>query len=79
MAVRSLCGGASAGANYQRRDRSAMEKMEFSHCEAYPDTWLPMALKANGIGQCQHVMLYTDVILAIIEESERFLREELGK
>ena len=33
----------------------------------------------NGVEYYQCVLLYTDDILAIMEEPERFLREELGK
>jgi len=77
--VRALYGGKSAGADYWRHVRSAMEEMGFSSCKADPDVWLRPALKSNGIEYYQYVLLYTDDILAVMEEPERFLREELGK
>ena len=77
--VRALYGGKSAGADYWRHVRSAMEEMGFTSCKADPDVWLRPALKANGVEYYQYVLLYTDDILAIMEEPERFLREELGK
>ena len=77
--VRASCGGKSSGADYWRHVRSAMEEMGFISCKADPDTWLRPALKSNGVEYYQHVLLCTDDILAIVEEPERFLREELGK
>ena len=56
-----------------------MEEMVFSSCKAVRDVWIRTALKSNGVECYQHVLLYTDDILAIMEEPETFLREELGK
>ena len=77
--IRALYGGKSAGADYWRHVRSAMEEMGFISCKADPDVWLRPALKSNGVEYYQYILLYTDDILAIMEEPERFLREELGK
>ena len=77
--VRALYGGKSAGADYWRHVRLAMEEMGFQSCKADPDVWLRPSVKANGVEYYQYVLLYTDDILAIMEEPERFLREELGK
>ena len=77
--VRALYGGKSSGADYWRHVRSAMKDMGFSSCKADPDVWIRPALKSDGVEYYQHVLIYTDDILAIIEEPEKFLREELGK
>ena len=53
--------------------------MGFSSCKADPDACLRPALKSNGVEPYQHVLLCTDDILAVMEEPETFLREELGK
>ena len=53
-------------------------RWNFSYCKADPDVWLLPDLKDNGFKYYQHVILHTDDILAMIEESEIFLREELG-
>ena len=47
-----------------------MEEMGFTSCKADPDAWLRPALKANGVENYQYVLLYTDNILAIMEEPE---------
>ena len=73
--VRALYGGKSTGADYWRHVRSAMEEMGFSSCKADPDVWLRPALKSNGVEYYQHALLYTDYVLAIMEEPETFLRE----
>ena len=65
--------------DYWRHVRSAMEDMGFSSCKSDPDVWIRPALKSNGVKYYQFVLLYTDDILAIMEEHENFLREELGK
>jgi hypothetical protein len=46
--VRALYGGKSAGADYWRHVRSAMNEMGFESCKADPDVWLRPALKADG-------------------------------
>ena len=56
-----------------------MEEMGFSSCKADPDAWIRPALKSNGVKHYQCVLFCTDGILAIMEEPETFLREELGK
>ena len=76
--VRALYGGKSAGADYWRHVRSAMTHMNFKPCTADPDVWIRPGVKADGLTYWQYVLLYTDDILAIMEEPEKFIREELG-
>ena len=76
--VRALYGGKSAGADYWRHVRSAMNELGFESCKADPDVWFRASQKPGGTKYYQYVLLYTDDILAIMEEPERFLREELG-
>ena len=76
--VRALYGGKSAIADYWRHSRHAMDESGFQSCKADPDVWFCPVTKANGIAYYQYVLIYTDDILAIIEEPERFLRDELG-
>ena len=77
--VRALYGGKSAGADYWRHVRAAMHEMKFESCKADPDVWFRPGTKDDGTTYWQYVLLYTDDILAIMEEPEKFLREELGK
>ena len=77
--VRALYGGKSAGADYWRHVRSAMEEMDFKACKADPDVWMRPGTKADGTKYWQYVLLYTDDILAIMEDPETFLREEMGQ
>ena len=79
LIVRALYGGKSAGADYWRHVRSAMEEMNFQSCKADPDVWIRPGTKSDGTTYWQYVLLYTDDILAIMEEPEKFLREELGQ
>ena len=55
-----------------------MNEMGFESCKADPDVWLCPALKADGTKYYQYVLLYSDDILAIMEEPERFICEELN-
>jgi hypothetical protein len=77
--VRALYGGKSAGADYWRHVRSAMSEMGFESCKADPDVWFRPATHSNGSEYYQYVLLYTDDILAIMEEPERFIRDELDR
>ena len=77
--VRALYGGKSAGADYWRHVRSAMEEMDCHSCKADPELWYRPATKSDGTEYYQYVLLYTDDILCIMEEPEHFLREEFGK
>ena len=77
--VRALYGGKSAGADYWRHVRKAMDEMGFESCKADPDVWLRPSIRSDGSKYYQYVLLYTDDILSIMEDPERFIREELGK
>jgi hypothetical protein len=76
--VRALYGGKSAGADYWRHVRNAMSEMNFTSCKADPDVWFRPGTRSDGTEYWQYALLYTDDILAIMEEPEKFLREELG-
>ena len=47
--VRALRGGKSAGADYWRHVRQAMESLDFESCKADPDVWFRTSAKADGI------------------------------
>ena len=76
--VRALYGGKSAGADYWRHVRKAMEEMGFTSCKADPDVWMRPGTKDDGSEYWEFVLLYTDDILAIMCDPEKFLREEIG-
>ena len=76
--VRALYGGKSAGSDYWRHVHKAMEEMGFESCKADPDVRLGPTTWDNCVEYYQYVLLYTDDILAIMEEPERFIRHELG-
>lgn len=78
LIIRALYGGKSAGADYWRHVRAAMEEMNFTSCTADPDVWFRPASKSDGTDYYQYVLLYTDDILAIMEKPEDFIRNELG-
>ena len=65
--------------DYWLHNSSTMECMGFSSCKADPNARMYSALKANGVKCYQHVLLCTDDVLAIVEEPERFIIEELVK
>ena len=45
--VRALYGGKSAGADYWRHVRAAMEEMGFQSCNADPDVWMRPGTKSD--------------------------------
>jgi len=56
-----------------------MNELGFESCKADPFVWLRLSRKVDGSKYYQYVLLYTDDILAVMEEPERFLRDEFGK
>jgi len=77
--VRALYGGKSAGADYWRHVRKAMDELKFTSCPADPDVWMRPGIRHDGSNYWQYVLLYTDDILAIMEDPETFLRNELSQ
>ena len=75
----ALYGEKSAGADYWRHVRTAMNEMGFTSCKEVPDVWMGVSVRADGTRYYQYVLLYTDDTLVIMEKPERFLREEFGK
>ena len=73
MIVLALYGGKSANADYWRHVRHAMTKLGFQLCKADPNVWFRPSIKSDGTDYYQYVLIYTDDILAIMEEPERFL------
>ena len=55
-----------------------MDKMGFESCKADPDICFCSAMKNNSTDYYQYVLLYTDNILAIMQNPEDFIRHELG-
>ena len=78
LIVRALYGGKSAGADYWRHVRAAMDDMGFESCKADPDVWMQPGVKDDGVEYWEYVLLYTDDILAIMTDPESFLRHEIG-
>ena len=79
MIVRSLNGWKSSGNGYWRYASCAMEDMLFLSCKSDPDVQLWPSLKSNGFQFYQNVLISTDTALLMMEEPERFLREELKR
>ena len=77
--LHSLYYGKSAGAGYWMHARGTLEEMGFSSCKDDPDVWFQPDSKVNGVEHHQCVLICADEILAIMEEPEIFLREELVK
>jgi hypothetical protein len=55
-----------------------MTTMNFKPCPADPDVWMRPGTKSDGTTYWQYVLLYTDDILAIMEEPRQFIEHELG-
>lgn len=77
--VQALYGGKSAGADYWRHVRKAMDDMNFKSCQADPDVWYRPGTRDDGTEYWEYVLLYTDDVLAIMTDPEKFIREELDE
>ena len=56
-----------------------MYEMGFASCKSDPDVWMQTGTRFYGAEYWQYVLLYTDAIIDVMEEPEKFLREEVGK
>ena len=77
--VRALYGGKSAGADYWKHVRKAMDKMNFTLCKADPEVWMRPGVKYDGTEYWKYVLLYSDDIICVMENCEKFLCEEMGQ
>ena len=55
-----------------------MDEMGFEYSKADPDIWFISSMKDDSIDYYQYVLLYTNNILAIMQNPEDFIRHELG-
>ena len=76
---RALYGGKAAGRDFRNHLRHCMKHLGFTSCLADPDVWMRPAKKSDGSPYYQYVLLYTDDALAIAENAEDILRNEIGK
>jgi hypothetical protein len=56
-----------------------MAFLGFTSCKADPDVWMRAAKKNDGSTYWEYVLLYTDDALAISENAENILRNEIGR
>ena len=65
-------------ADYWRHVRAAISNIYFITYKAVPDVWMRPGKRNDGSTYWQYVLLYTDDLLAIMEEPEAFIRQELA-
>ena len=56
-----------------------MRYTRFTSCPADPDVWLRPAIKSDGSEYYEYVLLYIDDALAVSENGEYILRNDIGK
>ena len=56
-----------------------MDEICFKSYKYDPDVWFCSAMKDYGTDYDQYVLIYTDDILDIMQNSEDFIRHEIGK
>ena len=56
-----------------------MESMNFKSCKADPDVWFRPGTKEDGDKYMNYVLLYTDNILCIMKDQEKFLVKGFGE
>ena len=71
--VRALYGGKSAGADYWRHVRKAMDEINFTPCKSDPEVWMRPGVKDDGTEYWQYFLLYTNDILCVMENPEKLL------
>ena len=56
-----------------------MDTLGFTSCFSDPDVWMRNSKRGNGTAYYEYVLLYVDDCLVISNNSENFIREEIGK
>ena len=56
-----------------------MEYLGFSPCKADADIWMRKAKRADNSDYWEYFLLYVDDCLAILENPESIVRDEIGK
>lgn len=56
-----------------------MVHLGFESCKADPDVWMRRVVKSDGNKYYEYILLYVDDLLAVSEDAERLIREEIGK
>ena len=79
LIIRALYLVKRAGADYWRRVQSTINEIGLESCKADPDIWFGSSIKDDGTYYYQYVLLYTENILAIMQNPEDFICHELGK
>ena len=55
-----------------------MDDTNFKSCKEDPNQWIIPVTRSDGKLYWKFVLIYTDYILSIMEDTERFLHKELG-
>ena len=79
LIICALYGRYSVGADYWRHVQSTMDEMDFESFKADPDVCFCSAMKDNDTDYYKYVLLYTNNILAIMQNHEDFIPHDLGK
>ena len=56
-----------------------MDELGFKSYKADPDVWMQPSIKVYGARYWAYVLLHVDDLLVIIENSEDFIRDEIGR
>ena len=76
---RALYGGKSASRDFWNHLRDCVNFLGFTSCKADPDLWIPLTTKLDGTPCYDHVLLYVDDTLAISENAEHIIQNEIDK
>ena len=75
----SLYDSKSSGAYFRNHLRSCMRHLDFVSCPANPDVWMRQDIQADGSEYYEYILVYTSDDLAVSENQEKLLRDELGR
>jgi hypothetical protein len=75
---RALYGG-KAGRDFRNHLRACMRHLDFVSSPADRDVWMRPAKHSDGTEYYEYILLYTDDALAVGEQAEAILQNELGR
>lgn len=73
-----MCGGKEDLRDFRNHLRSCMEHLGFTARLTNPDVWIRPAIKSSGQEHYEHVLLYIDDALVVLDEAEHVIRNHIG-
>ena len=74
---RALYGSKAVGIEFRNHLKSCVSHLNLKSCLTDPEVWMRPGIKSDGNEHYKYVLLYSDYALAVSENAEPMLKDEL--